>query len=122
MSYRMKSSGLPFKELGSSPAKQVTAEADSTSVAKPITPKVTQQGNKQNNLSPSSAEYVDEFFKKSSKAKKTGKALATKTSVKKPVEKKRMMKSEMRPIEKKSSTQDNLNKNIQKGIKTEYSN
>ena len=113
----------PFKMMGSSPAKQVTAEADSTSVKKPITPKIHHDQNTPDQPAPSEqADYAEDFFKKSSKGKTKGKALATKTSVKKPVEKKRMMKSEMKPIEKKSSTQDNLNKNIQSGIKTEYSN
>ena len=69
MGFKLKSSGLPFKELGSSPAKQETAETDATSVAKPISPKVIQQGNKHDNLSPSNAEYVDDFFKKPGKGK-----------------------------------------------------
>tara|TARA_R110002153_G_scaffold168706_1_gene321485 strand:- start:284 stop:631 length:348 start_codon:yes stop_codon:yes gene_type:complete len=55
MAYKQKSSGLPFKELGSSPAKQKTAETDATSVAKPISPKVTGDTNQQ---------YAEDFFGK----------------------------------------------------------
>ena len=48
MSFKQKSSGLPFKQMGSSPAKQAklpTEDSDATYVAKPNTPKVTGHGS-----------------------------------------------------------------------------
>ena len=89
MAYKMKSSGLPFKELGSSPAKQVTAKTDSTRVAKPITPKLDPDQNapivtENEWIAPQdAADYTKEFFNKSSKGKKKGKLKAMR-----PVEKK----------------------------------
>ena len=73
MAYKQRSSGLPFKEIGSSPAKQ-----------SPDFGKVDKEGN------PIESTYTydektDKYVKK----------------------------------EKKSDTQENLNKNIQKGITTE---
>jgi len=55
MTFNLKSGNgpLPFKQMGSSPAKQDVAKSHSTSVAKPITPKVIGHGN---------SAYVEDFF------------------------------------------------------------
>jgi hypothetical protein len=62
MLFKLKSSGLPFKELGSSPAKQAklpTEDSDATSVTKPNTPKVT--GGQSSEIS--DQQYAEDFVK-----------------------------------------------------------
>ena len=122
MSFKLKSSGLPFKELGSSPAKQVVAEADSSSVAKPITPKVLDDQSHLDQSTEFEKNYVEaEGFmrdredmrkarkldearlKKGKKEDKQGAKDSVK-KVAKPTEKKYMaVKKDLKPVEKKET-------------------
>ena len=68
MTYKQPSSGLPFKEMGSSPAKQHDdlhkAEAHSTSVKKPIETYVDHGIESKPETWKRKEDYVKEFFKK----------------------------------------------------------
>ena len=78
MGYKMKSGNgpLPFKQMGSSPAKQSVAESDSTRVAKPITPKIlplsTFEKNKAIQKGSEQTDYAEDFFKNASKSAVSG--------------------------------------------------
>ena len=101
MTFNLKSGNgpLPFKQMGSSPAKQNVAESDSTRVAKPITPKVTGHGSE--GVVDTNQKYAEDFFKDASNTavsgtveggkmglmKKAGKLASTMTKNLVPVEK-----------------------------------
>ena len=64
MSFKQKSSGLPFKQMGSSPAKQAklpTADSDATEVATPKPPKVTGHGS--GGPVDTNQQYAEDFVK-----------------------------------------------------------
>ena len=68
MAYKQPSSGLPFKEMGSSPAKQNDdlhkAEAHSTSVKKPIETHVDHSAESNPEIRKIKEDYAKDFFKK----------------------------------------------------------
>jgi len=83
MAYRQPSSGSTFKMMGSSPAKDGdnVAETDATSVAKPITPKVT--GGSGQYEETTDQKFAEDFFNIKSGYGKSSKKLVNSNTSKK---------------------------------------